>query len=189
LAPNLAVRETGDAFWRKMRSKSLLGATYYLNKAWAPLHNIAVEQVTREQIKARRDEIAEKNPVSANRALAALSVFYGWAIDKGHHKGTNPTADIKPLPENKRSRVLRLEDELPVILQAADAIGGDFGAIAWLLALTGCRRAEITVLRNFTSRAPNMRPAHLNLAITYAQLGQVEEARAEAAEVLRLQPD
>jgi adenylate cyclase len=34
-----------------------------------------------------------------------------------------------------------------------------------------------------------MRPAHLILAITYAQLGQDKEARAEAAEVLRLQPD
>src|SRR5262249_45813691 len=47
----------------------------------------------------------------------------------------------------------------------------------------------LAVLRNFVSHAPNMRPAHLWLAATYAQLGQVKEARSEADEVLRLQPD
>jgi adenylate cyclase len=38
------------------------------------------------------------------------------------------------------------------------------------------------------SRAPNVQLAHLVLASAYAQLGQLEEARAEAAEVLRINP-
>jgi len=141
----LEVREKGDAFWRKMRPKSLSGATHYLKDSWAPLHGVPVEQITRQQVNSRRDEIVtESGAVSANRALAALSVFFRWAIDKDHYKGAiNPTRDIPPLPENKRGRVLCIEAELPVILQAADAIGGDFGAIVWLLALTGCRRQEI----------------------------------------------
>ena len=42
-------------------------------------------------------------------------------------------------------------------------------------------------LRDCVSRAPMHRGAHAWLAATYAQLGQIEDARAEAATVLRLQ--
>jgi adenylate cyclase len=47
----------------------------------------------------------------------------------------------------------------------------------------------LPVLRDCVTRAPNLRPIHVWLAATLAQLGQLEEARAEAAEVLRLQPN
>jgi adenylate cyclase len=43
-------------------------------------------------------------------------------------------------------------------------------------------------LRNATGRAPNHQYGHAFLAATYAQLGRVEDARAEAAEVLRVNP-
>ena len=43
-------------------------------------------------------------------------------------------------------------------------------------------------LRDCVSRAPNYRGGHCFLAATYAQLGQMAEARAEAAEALRVQP-
>jgi adenylate cyclase len=46
----------------------------------------------------------------------------------------------------------------------------------------------LPLLRECISRAPNMRGAHIWLAATYAQLGQLEEARAEVAEVLRIEP-
>ena len=41
-------------------------------------------------------------------------------------------------------------------------------------------------LRECTSRAPNFRPGHVWLAATLAQLGRLDEAHAEAAEVLRI---
>src|SRR5262245_6376480 len=47
----------------------------------------------------------------------------------------------------------------------------------------------LPLLRDYVSQAPNSRSGHLWLAATHAQLGQLEEARAEAAEVLRLQPN
>jgi adenylate cyclase len=47
----------------------------------------------------------------------------------------------------------------------------------------------LPALRDFVSRAPNPRAGHMWLAATYAQLGQLEEARTAAAEVLRIQPD
>ena len=46
----------------------------------------------------------------------------------------------------------------------------------------------LPLLRECASRAPNMRSSHVWLAITYAQLGNIEQARAEAAEVLRTEP-
>ncbi len=44
-------------------------------------------------------------------------------------------------------------------------------------------------LQRYLSRYPNMLPAHLMLAVVYSELGQAAEARAEAAEVLRLNPN
>ena len=43
-------------------------------------------------------------------------------------------------------------------------------------------------LQECVSRAPDVRGGHLWLAATYAQLGRLHEARAEAAEVLRIEP-
>ena len=43
-------------------------------------------------------------------------------------------------------------------------------------------------LREFASRAPNVIQGHVWLAANLAQLGRLDEARAEAAEVLRLDP-
>jgi len=43
-------------------------------------------------------------------------------------------------------------------------------------------------LREATSRAPNHQYGHAFLAAAYAQLGRVEDARSEAAEVLRVNP-
>jgi adenylate cyclase len=46
----------------------------------------------------------------------------------------------------------------------------------------------LPLLRECTFRAPNLRPGHLWLAAAYAQLGRLEEARTEVAEVLRIEP-
>jgi adenylate cyclase len=46
----------------------------------------------------------------------------------------------------------------------------------------------LPVLRDFVSRAPNLRGGHAWLAATYAQMGRMDEARAEAAKVLRILP-
>src|SRR5262245_11964172 len=47
----------------------------------------------------------------------------------------------------------------------------------------------LSALRDCVSRAPNLLAGHSWLAATYAQLGRMEDARAEAAEVLRIQPN
>ena len=47
----------------------------------------------------------------------------------------------------------------------------------------------LPLLRDSVSRAPKLRPSHVWLAATHAQLKQTEDARAERLEVLRLQPN
>ena len=47
----------------------------------------------------------------------------------------------------------------------------------------------IPILRECVSRAPRLWPVRTWLAATYARLRQLEEARAESAEVLRIQPN
>ena len=47
----------------------------------------------------------------------------------------------------------------------------------------------LPLLRDFVSLAPNHPPGHLWLASTYAQTGEMKQARAEAAEVLRIDPN
>jgi hypothetical protein len=88
----LKVRETGDKFWKPLKPASLVNETRYLKKSWAPLHHIAVEQITRQQVKARRDEIAdESGATSANRAHTTLLQVFGRGrrsvgSDDGHNQ-------------------------------------------------------------------------------------------------------
>ena len=46
----------------------------------------------------------------------------------------------------------------------------------------------IAAMRDALGRNPNFPPAHRMLAVTYAELGRQEEARAEVAELLRISP-
>jgi integrase len=137
----LEVREKGDDYWAKLRPRSLEEVTRYLTRSWQPLHSEPVNAITRQMVKDRRHEIvSESGPIAANRAHAALSGFFAWAIDMENVAGANPTSDIKALKQNKRTRVLS-ETELVEIWLACD--DDDYGQIVKLLMLTGQRRKEI----------------------------------------------
>jgi tetratricopeptide (TPR) repeat protein len=55
-------------------------------------------------------------------------------------------------------------------------------------AVAGRYEEAITPLKQYLNRYPNILPVHIMLAAVYSELGQAAEARAEAAEVLRLNP-
>ncbi len=46
----------------------------------------------------------------------------------------------------------------------------------------------VRLCRECVSRLPNLLPPHVTLAAAYAQSGQLQEARAETAEVQRIDP-
>lgn len=54
--------------------------------------------------------------------------------------------------------------------------------------MAGRPEEAIAPLKQYLSHYPNVLGAHLTLAAVYSELGREAEARAEAAEVLRINP-
>jgi hypothetical protein len=68
----------------RLKPKSFVGVARYLNQHWAPLAEVPVHKIGRADVAARLADIAKRNgPFAANRARAALSALYGWAIGEG----------------------------------------------------------------------------------------------------------
>ena len=63
------------------------------------------------------------------------------------------------------------------------------GYVGIAYAVAGRYEEARAPLQRFLSRYPNRLDMHLMLAAVYSELGQAAEARAEAAEVLRLNPN
>ncbi len=91
------------------------------------------------------------------------------------------------------SRVDRSEEALRMVEQAlrgkpfyvADQYLNSVGAAYYL---AGRPEEAIAPLKQYLTRYPNILGAHLTLAAAYSELGREAEARAEAAEVLRINP-
>jgi tetratricopeptide (TPR) repeat protein len=67
-------------------------------------------------------------------------------------------------------------------------LGRVVGSVGSAYAVAGRYAEARDPLQRYLSRYPNILPAHLMLAAVYSELGQTAEARAAAAEVLRLNP-
>jgi integrase len=81
-------------------------------------------------------------PIAANKTLKAVKTFFRWCV--GRALLDQSQADGIPLPSKEvaRDRVLS-DDELANVITAARKIGGAYGGIVELLALTGQRREEV----------------------------------------------
>jgi tetratricopeptide (TPR) repeat protein len=77
------------------------------------------------------------------------------------------------------AQALRLKPEIVDIY--LDSVGAAYY-------LAGRPEEAIAPLQRYVSRYPNILPGHLMLAAVYSELGKEAEARAEAAEVLRINP-
>ncbi len=99
--------------------------------------------ITRSDILAVLDRMVERGaPIQANRLVAALRRFFGWAVERGL-LDSSPMASLKPpSAEAARDRVLS-DDELRAVWQAAEEIGHPFGQAVQLMILTGQRRSEV----------------------------------------------
>jgi adenylate cyclase len=62
------------------------------------------------------------------------------------------------------------------------------GVLGDALLSQGKAQEALAAFKEIVSRQPNMVSAHLNMAGLYSSLGQMDTARAEVAEVLRLDP-
>jgi tetratricopeptide (TPR) repeat protein len=90
------------------------------------------------------------------------------------------------------SRVGRTEEALAAAAQALrlkPLIADEhLAGVGTAYAVAGRYAEARAPLQHYLSRYPNILPVHLMLAAVYSELGQAAEARAEAAEVLRLNP-
>jgi integrase len=80
-------------------------------------------------------------PVAANKALKAIKTFFRWCVGRAVLDQSPADGVPPPTREVPRDRVLSAEELVRVIL-AARQIGGAYGGIVELLALTGQRREE-----------------------------------------------
>jgi tetratricopeptide (TPR) repeat protein len=130
-----------------------------------------------------------------------LSWVYGWGKKQPEQALAEAERAIA-LEPNQTEGYAWLAEILSFAGRAEEAIGMAEKAMRvgvpdphWFLptlgqayCLTGRYEEAIATLQKFISRSPNWLHAQLVLAIAYSETGREEEARAAAAEVLRINP-
>jgi integrase len=106
-----------------------------------------VHEITRRNVLDILDRVVDGGaPIAANRVFAAVRKFFNWCVARDII-AASPCAGVKPpTAERARDRVLS-DDELRLVWAAADKLGGAFGPLVKLLALTGQRRDEVAGMR------------------------------------------
>src|SRR2546430_3448228 len=85
-------------------------------------------------------------PIAANKALKSIKTFLRWCV--GRAVLDQSPAEGVPLPSKEVARDRVMDDnELAHVILAAQKIGGPYGGIVELLALTGQRREEVARLQ------------------------------------------
>src|SRR6266446_10079782 len=135
IAQRLCQNRSGGEIARLLRRE--------VGKAWTgkSIHDISKRYVV-EVISAIEQRGA---PVAANKTLKSIKTFLRWCV--GRAVLDQSCAEGVPLPakEVARDRVLN-DQELAQVILAARKIGGPYGGIVELLALTGQRREEVARL-------------------------------------------
>jgi len=101
-----------------------------------------IQEITKRDVVERLEKIADRAPIMANRALAAVRKLMNWAVARDILAASPCAGVAAPSPEKSRDRILT-DDELRLAWKAADADGWPFGPIVKLLILTGQRESEV----------------------------------------------
>ena len=108
---------------------------------WRPIGSIT----RRDIIELVDAKVASGAEVQANRILARLRTFFGWACEKDRITA-NPCDGLKPPTKEKaRDRVLS-DDEIRLFWTATEKLGWPFGPLFRLLLLTAQRRDEVATM-------------------------------------------
>lgn len=110
---------------------------------------LRVTEISRRDVVKLLDAIHDRGaPTTARRVLANLSKCFNWLISRGFEGlDGNPCFGVrKPSPEVQRERALT-DEELRVVLKAAEMMGHPWAGWIFLLASTGVRRSEASGAR------------------------------------------
>ena len=125
----------------RLKHRSYLETERYLLSVFKPLHGLSLAKIERRTVASRLAEIAASSgPVAADRARAALSAFFTWAMREGLADGNPVIGTNRASGGGARDRVLS-DAELREIWNALQ--DDQYGRIVRLLILTGQRREEI----------------------------------------------
>src|SRR5262245_21392482 len=136
IAQRLSQNRSGGEIARLLRRE--------MGKAWSgrSIHEISKRDVV-ELVSAIEQRGA---PVAANKTLKSIKTFLRWCV--GRAVLDQSPAENVPLPSKEIARDRVLDDnELAHVILAARKIGGPYGGIVELLALTGQRREEVAHLQ------------------------------------------
>jgi TolB-like protein/predicted Zn-dependent protease len=184
------------------RSPNLLGA--YVNLALSYLAQWAFEQNSDAQVLARALE-ATQRAVTLSDSYPGNHIVLGYiyllqkqyepaitAMERAIALDPNEATGYAALAETL-SLVGREEEALQVIEQALRrkpaVVDQHLLSVGAAYFLVGRPEEAVAPLKQYLSRYPNILGAHLTLAAAYSELGKEAEAQAEAAEVLRLNPN
>src|SRR5215217_360383 len=132
IAQHVSQRRSGGEISRLLRRE--------IGKAWG---SRSIHEITKRDVVEVIAAIEQRGaPIAANKTLKTLKTFLRWCV--GRAVLDQSPADGVPLPakETSRDRVLA-DDELARVIIAARKIGGPYGGIVELLALTAQRREEV----------------------------------------------
>ena len=106
-----------------------------------PWRGRSLTSISKRDVIALVDRIAERAPVHANRVLARVKAMFAWATDKDRIP-VSPSAGVKP-PSKERSRDRWLDgQEIVWFWRACDQLGYPFGPLFQTLLLTAQRLNE-----------------------------------------------
>jgi len=136
IAQRLSQNRSGGEIARLLRRE--------IGRTWAgrSIHEISKRDVV-EVVTAIEQRGA---PVAANKTLKSIKTFLRWCV--GRAVLDQSPAEGVPLPSKEVARDRVLDDnELAQVIRAARKVGGTYGGIVELLALTGQRREEVARLQ------------------------------------------
>ena len=115
-----------------------------VGKPWA---GRSVHEITKRDVVEIVSAIEQRGaPGAANKTLKSIKTFLRWCV--GRAILDRSPAEGVPLPAREVARDRVLDDrELAQVILAARKIGGPYGGIVELLALTGQRREEVAGLQ------------------------------------------
>lgn len=144
------VKDLLEAFivQRVMQNRSAKEISRLLRReVGTPWAGRSIHEITKRDVVEVISAIEQRGaPNAANKTLKCLKTFLRWCV--GRAILDQSPAENVPLPSKEvaRDRVLD-DDELARVILAARAIGGPYGGIVELLALTGQRREEVAQLQ------------------------------------------
>jgi len=119
--------------------------SFNLLSAW---HGKRVEDITKDMVKARFEEITENSgPYAANRTISLLKYAMAHSMETLKRPAVNPAEGIKWRKEHARREAMPPET-VPAFIAALDNIKGDSGRDLYtLLLFTGLRKSEAMKLQ------------------------------------------